>query len=72
MKAWYDLLWTERYRAIVVETQEQKKLHAEIEALLRRHASAPLFGLAGVELVNVVEVNLALHRAYGPSARKGR
>lgn len=28
VKAFYDLLWAERYRTLVSETQEQKKLHA--------------------------------------------
>jgi outer membrane protein len=28
VKAFYDLLWAERYRRLVAETQEQKKLHA--------------------------------------------
>jgi outer membrane protein len=28
VKAFYDLLWAERYRGLVAETQEQKKLHA--------------------------------------------
>ena len=28
VKAFYDLLWAERYRVLVGETQEQKKLHA--------------------------------------------
>ena len=28
VKAFYGLLWAERYRALVAETQEQKKLHA--------------------------------------------
>jgi K+-transporting ATPase c subunit len=37
---------------------------------VRRHASAPLFGLAGVELVNVVEVNLALKKEFEPKAQK--
>jgi potassium-transporting ATPase KdpC subunit len=52
--------------------QDATKLRGEIQALLRRHARAPMFGLAGVELVNVVEVNLALHNDYGPKVRKGR
>ena len=46
------------------------KLRGEIETLLRRHASAPMFGLAGVELVNVVEVNLALTKEYGPKVKQ--
>jgi outer membrane protein len=30
VKAFYDLLWAERYRGLVAETQEQKKRHAEM------------------------------------------
>ncbi len=30
VKAFYSLLWAERYRELVVETQEQKKLHADM------------------------------------------
>jgi HAE1 family hydrophobic/amphiphilic exporter-1 len=30
VKACYDLLWAERYRGLVAETQEQKKRHAEM------------------------------------------
>jgi outer membrane protein len=30
VKAYYDLLWAERYRGLVAETQEQKKRHAEM------------------------------------------
>jgi outer membrane protein len=40
VKAWYDLLWAERYRAIVAETQEQKKRHAEMAATLFRNGVA--------------------------------
>jgi K+-transporting ATPase ATPase C chain len=50
--------------------QAPARLRVEIEALVRRHASAPMFGLAGVELVNVVEVNLALHEQYGDKVKK--
>jgi potassium-transporting ATPase KdpC subunit len=49
--------------------QDKAGLRRDIEALLRRHAHAPLFGLAGVELVNVIEVNLALHTAYAGRVR---
>lgn len=45
--------------------REPVELQAETATLLEQHASAPLFGLAGVALVNVVEVNVALHRRYG-------
>jgi outer membrane protein TolC len=30
VKAFYDLLWAERYRGIVAETQDQKKAHAQM------------------------------------------
>jgi K+-transporting ATPase ATPase C chain len=36
----------------------------EIEGMLRQKAAVPLGGLAGVELVNVLEVNLALRGRY--------
>jgi K+-transporting ATPase ATPase C chain len=37
----------------------------EIEKLLHDQAKAPLSGLVGVELINVLEVNLALRDRYG-------
>jgi K+-transporting ATPase ATPase C chain len=37
----------------------------EIEGLLEETASAPLGGLVGVDLVNVLEINLALRDKYG-------
>ncbi len=36
------------------------KIRRHLEETLPRHSAAPLFGLAGVPLVNVLEVNLAL------------
>ncbi len=30
VKAYYGLLWAERYKTLVAETQEQRKLHAEM------------------------------------------
>jgi potassium-transporting ATPase KdpC subunit len=44
--------------------QDEARLRQEIELLLRQKASAPLGGLAGVELVNVLEVNLELRSRY--------
>jgi K+-transporting ATPase ATPase C chain len=38
----------------------------EIESLLHEKAHAPFGGLAGVELVNVLEINLALDEHYRP------
>jgi potassium-transporting ATPase KdpC subunit len=37
----------------------------KIESLLRSHSHAPLGGLAGVPLVNVLEINLALNNYFG-------
>jgi potassium-transporting ATPase KdpC subunit len=42
----------------------QKKLHDQIEQLLRGKSHAPMGGLVGVPLVNVLEVNLALRDCY--------
>ena len=36
-----------------------------IEKILQENASAPLWGLAGEPLVNVLEVNLAINKQYG-------
>jgi K+-transporting ATPase ATPase C chain len=44
----------------------------EVEALLRQRAEAPLGGLVGVDLVNVLEVNLALRERYGAQAGASR
>jgi K+-transporting ATPase ATPase C chain len=45
--------------------RDSAELKTEIEALLREHAEAPLGGLVGVEIVNVLEINLALADKYG-------
>jgi K+-transporting ATPase ATPase C chain len=45
--------------------RDEAKVRSEIETLVHGHASAPLAGLAGVPLVNVLEVNLALREKYG-------
>lgn len=42
----------------------ETKLHGEIEKLLRDRSEAPLGGLVGVPLVNVLEVNVALRDRY--------
>jgi K+-transporting ATPase ATPase C chain len=36
----------------------------EIEEVLREHAEAPLRGLVGADLINVLEVNLAVQASY--------
>jgi K+-transporting ATPase ATPase C chain len=41
------------------------KIRPEIERILHEKAEAPLGGLVGVELINVLEVNLALDAHYG-------
>jgi potassium-transporting ATPase KdpC subunit len=46
---------------------DEKELHGQIEQLLRRQSHAPLAGLVGVPLVNVLEVNLALRDRYANS-----
>ncbi len=46
------------------------RVRGEIEALVRQHTHAPLLGLAGVELVNVVELNVALYRQYAGKVPK--
>ncbi len=51
---------------------DAKKLHDEIEQLLRDTSHAPLGGLIGVPLVNVLEVNLALRDRYQKSAEGGK
>ena len=38
----------------------EEKIHQHLVKMLNQHTEAPLFGLAGVPLVNVLEVNLAL------------
>lgn len=45
--------------------RNEAALRQEIDELLERSARAPLGGLIGVELVNVLEVNQALRQRYG-------
>jgi K+-transporting ATPase ATPase C chain len=52
--------------------KKESDLKRDIEDLLRQHASAPLGGLVGVELVNVLEINLALEEAYGKLRKSAR
>jgi potassium-transporting ATPase KdpC subunit len=48
-----------------LKKRDEKTVRGEIETLVRAHASAPMAGLAGVPLVNVLEVNLAIRDKYG-------
>jgi uncharacterized protein (TIGR03000 family) len=53
------------------ETNRDKaELRNEIQDMLRKQAEAPLGGWAGVELVNVLEVNLALRKRYESGSGK--
>jgi potassium-transporting ATPase KdpC subunit len=47
-------------------------IRKEVESLLQEKGFAPLGGLAGVKLVNVLEINLALHDRYGSSAQASK
>ncbi len=55
------------------ETTKQKAetVRGEIERLLQQSKFAPLGGLAGVDLINVLEINIALKERYGAAANKG-
>ena len=44
---------------------KEAKFHEEIDTLLHQKSVAPLGGLVGVRLVNVLEMNLALQDRYG-------
>ncbi len=44
--------------------REQARVRVEIEQMLNDRAAAPLGGLAGVKLVNVLEINVALRERY--------
>ena len=48
---------------------DEKKLHGQIEQLLREMSHAPLGGLAGCGLVNVLQVNLALRDRFRDTVR---
>jgi K+-transporting ATPase ATPase C chain len=66
--AWYQLprvaaKWSE------LTGVEVAAVRHEIEDLLHRHAHAPMHGLAGIALVNVVEVNIELHNRYAGKVR---
>jgi K+-transporting ATPase ATPase C chain len=56
--AWAEKIGKEK--KIELSQEQRERITARIMQLLDEHASAPLWGLAGVPLVNVLEVNLAL------------
>jgi K+-transporting ATPase ATPase C chain len=45
--------------------RDEATVHKEIEALLHEKAAAPLGGLVGPPLINVLETNVALQEKYG-------
>ncbi|HLJ95407.1 MAG TPA: potassium-transporting ATPase subunit C [Gemmataceae bacterium] len=47
--------------------RDEASVHREIETLVREKTEAPFGGLVGVELVNVLELNLALRNRFGPA-----
>ncbi|MGD0382004.1 MAG: potassium-transporting ATPase subunit C [Thermoguttaceae bacterium] len=51
---------------------DKTKLHGEIEQLLHEKSHAPLGGLAGVPLVNVLEINLALRDCFEKTTKYGK
>ena len=50
----------------------EKEVHDKIEQLLRDKSHAPLGGLVGVPLVNVLEINLALRDRYQKAAESAK
>src|SRR5262249_56875842 len=52
--------------------QDAAGVRKEIEGLLNEKAEAPFAGLAGVKLVNVLEVNLALRDRFNKDSKAGR
>jgi K+-transporting ATPase ATPase C chain len=46
--------------------RSQPEVRKEIEKILKKNSFAPFNGLAGEEMINVLQVNLALHNLYGP------
>ena len=45
--------------------RDPAQVRSEIEAMVREKAEAPLGGLVGTDLVNVLDVNLALRKRFG-------
>lgn len=44
------------------------QVHQEIDQILQEHAFAPMYGLWGEKIINVLEVNLELRKRYGAPA----
>jgi potassium-transporting ATPase KdpC subunit len=45
--------------------RDPAQIHQEIDQVLQEHAFAPMYGLWGEKIVNVLEVNLELRKRYG-------
>ena len=52
--------------------RDAAQVRKEIEGMLNDRAEAPLAGLVGVKLVNVLEMNLALRDRYEKDGRASR
>ncbi len=48
--------------------QDPAKVRQQIEDMLQEKAFAPLGGLAGEKMINVLEVNLELRKRFGAPA----
>jgi K+-transporting ATPase ATPase C chain len=46
--------------------REPAQVHGEIEQVLQADAAAPMGGLWGEKIINVLQVNLELRKKYGP------
>jgi potassium-transporting ATPase KdpC subunit len=55
-----------------ITQRDQAAVRKEIETLLEKNAKAPLGGLVGVKLVNVLETNLALKGLFESSGKSGK
>jgi|SRR5581483_6867192 len=55
-----------------ITKQSKEQVRGDIEKLLRQSRFAPLGGLAGVDLINVLEVNLALRDRLAMAPRASR
>ncbi|MCC7424225.1 MAG: potassium-transporting ATPase subunit C [Planctomycetaceae bacterium] len=49
--------------------QDKARIRGEIETLMREKSEAPLHGIAGVAMVNVLEINLALRERFEAAGR---
>ncbi len=52
--------------------RKKAEVRSEVETMLQERASAPLGGLVGVKLINVLEMNLAITSRYEPAAPVGK